>query len=469
MYKTVVDQTNKSPRLVILQFAMSNKRPSNYSSTPNKVRLIGEAAEAVFDDLARDDTFIRLGNDGLHLPSFKPYPNADARYREWDLRLNLPADDEARAIYVGDLLAALVDEYNKGTISSICVGGIEIGTVSSRSDYGKPHVHVAVIFKERRSLNAFFNGWKVDRTLGYYAAERNKQYPYSTWWMHHTKGFSKISQDPVDWCLLKKGTLPNDVNKQAKYVKRSETEKKQTLNESLMEMKSLFEMGKSDNEIFELLPSAFVRYGAKVRSIVRSGQGLEETEKVNDPHIWLYGAPGKGKTQLINFLFPDKYLKDLTTHFWNGFDPVKNRWVLLEDLDHEAVGKLGSNFFKQLTNEAGHRYDQKYEVGGMTVSCILVTANHNIREIFGATIKFCSETVVQAMQRRFLECDIENLLPQLGLKLINKYDQDLLKKKGNLDSSKLFIDWDYVRNEATGAPIQDPEYYRQKLRDFYYN
>ena len=119
-------------------------------------------------------------------------------------------------------------------------------------------------------------------------------------------------------------------------------------------------------------------------------------------------------------------------------------------------------------NEAGHRFDQKYEVGGHTVSTVIVTSNHTIKEIFNTVVKYYSEMVVQAMERRFLQCKIENLLVQLGMKMVSTYDMNLLKKAGNVDVSKLFIDWDYLRNEATGRPIKTPEQCYEVIRQFYY-
>lgn len=421
-----------------------------------------------YEDLENPDVQIQF-TDPFNKIKKRKGATRNERYREWDIRLNVPEDDEARAAYLGDIIANIASEFNTGTITSVLVSGVEIGTVSHRTDYGHHHVHVAVIFKERRSQMAIYKSWGVDTDkYAYWGDQRNPAFPYSGWWDHHTKEFSKISKDPKDWCLFKRGQLPSDYNKKRKYVVASKDEVSLTADERTRKIKEMFAEGASDKEVFERFPNAWVRMGARIKGLARAGERHVEKEKSSLPHLWVWGEPGTGKTQVIKWLFPEAHLKDLTTHFWNGFDPAVQKEVILEDLDHEAVQKLGSNFFKQLTNEAGYRYDQKYEVGGETVSVILVTSNHTVREIFGTVVKYASEVVVQAMERRFLQCNIEDLLRTLGLKLVSSYDRAILKKRGNLDASKLFCDWDYLRNEPTGEEVKAIDYYHDLIRDAFY-
>jgi hypothetical protein len=43
-----------------------------------------------------------------------------------------------------------------------------------------------------------------------------------------------------------------------------------------------------------------------------------------------------------------------------------------------------------------------------------------------------------------------------------------LKKEGNTDMSKLFLDWDYVTDTPTGKRLKEPAEYQQIIRDYFY-
>ena len=56
----------------------------------------------------------------------------------------------------------------------------------------------------------------------------------------------------------------------------------------------------------------------------------------------------------------------------------------------------------------------------------------------------------------------------LGLKIIPKYEIQVLKKQGNSDPGKLFMDWDYIADCPTGVAIKSPDDYAKLIKDIYY-
>ena len=70
--------------------------------------------------------------------------------------------------------------------------------------------------------------------------------------------------------------------------------------------------------------------------------------------------------------------------------------------------------------------------------------------------------------RRFWEVQVYEFLRLLQLKLVPKVERAALKKEGNEDVSKLFLDWDYVTDTPTGKKLKDPKEYQQIIRDYFY-
>lgn len=158
----------------------------------------------------------------------------------------------------------------------------------------------------------------------------------------------------------------------------------------------------------------------------------------------------------------------------------------MEDLDHEAVDRLGINFIKTVCDEAGFSVDQvsvllreaitydetlrfllqKYKTPQPARATILVTSNFTIPFIIpdGKGI----EENKAALMRRFYHVRIDAFLRFIGVKLLPKEERCKLNKDGNNDVSKLFISWDYMQDAPLCTPIQSPEFYRQAIRDIYY-
>ena len=139
---------------------------------------------------------------------------------------------------------------------------------------------------------------------------------------------------------------------------------------------------------------------------------------------------------------------------------------MLEDLDHEAVQKLSINFIKTICDEAGFAIDQKYKSPQLARTTVLVSSNFTIRDLVEEGAGY--DQNLAAIKRRFWEIRIHELLRLLQLKLVDKPTRAELKRNGNNDMSKLFMDWDYLTDSPTGRDIKSPMHYQQVLRDYFF-
>jgi len=386
-------------------------------------------------------------------------PAAKVQYttqdRQWDARFNVQTDDDLQR-----LLAAGKREFDAGRLRYLLVGGVEIGTRPYQDDYQVKHVHLCLIYHNRVSKSSILKNLDIKVGNGYYLVPRNRDLPYSGWRDHHTKEFSKV--DASNRVLLELGVLPDD-EAVKKKAGPSELEKKRKIDEILIDMRSLIEKGE-DKEAFNKYPRNYLIYGERVKAMVTQKKDFFKTN--GDPHIWVHGHPGSGKTALLSFVYPKYYKKNLHNKFFDLYDPEVHTHVMLEDLDHEAVERLSINFLKTICDESGFAVDQKYKTPQLTRTCVLVTSNFTITDIMNDGPGL--EENKAALYRRFWHVGIYNLLRVLGLKLLGKFDRMALQKEGNTDPSKLFITWDYAQDVPLCTPLQKPEHYQQLIKDSYY-
>ena len=378
-----------------------------------------------------------------------------AEDRQWDVRINIPTDE-----YLITLTENIMLEYVGGKFKYVLIGGLEIGTRPNQTDYKVRHVHIAVVFYNRASKSSILKNWGIVEGHGYYMVPRNRSLPYSGWRNHHIKDFSKI--DTEKNIIYEAGELPRDA-KEAR-VDKSPEEKKRKVDEILVDMRSMMELGQ-DDEVFKKYPRNYVIYGARIKAMVHQKANFFGTRK--DPHIYVYGYPGTGKTSIMKFLYPNLYKKDLSNRFFDLYDETRHTHVMLEDLDHENVEKLGIQFLKTLCDENGFPIDQKYKTPQITRTTVLVTSNFTIPEIIPDDQKGVEQTKA-ALFRRFWHVRIDNLLRLLGIKLIDKWDRKKLQQEGNEDVTKLYLSWDYVQDIPTGLPLKSFEEYQEIIRVEYY-
>lgn len=375
--------------------------------------------------------------------------------RQWDCRFNVQTEE-----YLETILAAIKSENEKGKFKWIFVSGVEIGTRPYQDDYEVKHVHIGVIFHNRASKSSIIKNWRICEGNGYYLVPRNRNLPYSGWRSHHAKIDTKV--DPESLILFEAGELPTETVVRGTAL--GPEEKKRKIDEILIDMRKMIEDGKVE-EAWKKYPRNFITYGERLKAMV--SQKRDFFKNKGDPHMWVFGYPGTGKTAVLSFVYPNTYKKNLHNKFFDLYDPTIHDHVMLEDLDHEAVERLSLNFLKTICDEAGFAVDQKYKTPQLSRTCVLVSSNFQIGDLIPTDVGGFEENKA-ALLRRFWHINIYGLLRLLGLKLRPKSERNDLKKAGNDDMSKLFIAWDYLTDCPTGLPLKDPVDYQEMIRDAYY-
>ena len=383
--------------------------------------------------------------------------------RQWDIRINVQDDD-----YLETLVTNIILENAAGKFKYILVGGLEIGTRPTHSDYKVRHFHAAAMYNNRISKASIIKNWGIIEGNGYYMVPRNRELPMSGWREHHIKEHSKVDPTTTEGLIIyEQGELPRDQKKRAAPVLRSDKEKKMKTDEIIKDMRRLIEEGKAD-EAFNTYPRNFMQYGEKLKSMVHQKKKSFFGKHV-DPHVYLYGYPGSGKTSLLSFVYPKLYRKDLQNRFFDLYDEELHTHMILEDLDSNNVERLGVQFLKTICDEAGFTIDQKYKTPQTTRCTILVTSNQNLDGLLNNVDDLKDvENTKRALARRFLQLRVDQLQRMLGVKLISDYERRQLKKEGNEDPSKLYLSWNYNLDSPTGLPLKTPEEYQKVIRDFAY-
>nr|UQB76452.1 nonstructural protein [Flumine parvovirus 7] len=387
--------------------------------------------------------------------AFVPFHAID---REWDARFNVPTDAD-----VDLLLGNIKAEANSGKYRYVMVSGIEVGTKPYQPDYLIRHVHVAFVFINRVTKSSILKNLQIKQDLGYYLVPRNRALPYSGWVKHHQKKESKLDESSLK--LYEHGTLPLDkTDVSAQITKRSDAEKKRKLDDIIIEMKEMIERG-DDDEAFKKFPRNYLTYGEKLKSIIHQRRDFLKTN--GDPHIWVHGGPGDGKSAVMEVVYPENYNKNLDTRFFDRYDTSTHSHVLLQDVDHATVEKLGVQFLKSICDESGYPIDQKFKTPQIVRLTVLVTSNFTIDNVVPHDMKGRRENLA-ALERRFFQVNIRDLLRLLGLKLLSKYEIAQLKREGNTDARAIFMAWDYLRDAPTGDKLKDPAVYQEMIREAYY-
>lgn len=381
--------------------------------------------------------------------------------RQWDIRVNVQEDDYLQLIVENVML-----EYSNGKFKYVLIGGLEIGDKPTHSDYKVRHFHAAVIFHNRASKGSIIKNWGIREGNGYYMVPRNRELPYAGWKDHHTKLATKIDTSPKGLTILELGELPKDTNKRKEPTFRSDNEKRMKVDDILIDMRKLIEDNKEE-EAWKLYPRNYLQYGEKLKSIIHQKTKNFFNEK-RDPHIYLYGFPGSGKTSLMKWLYPNTYKKDLQNRFFDLYNDKVHTHIMLEDLDMDNIEKLSVQFLKTICDEAGFTIDQKYKTPQPTRSTILITSNYSIEQIITTDNTSDVETTKRALFRRFFHVRVDALHRLLGVKMIGDYERKRLKKDGNEDPKLLYMDYDYIRDMPTGLPLKPVGEYQTIIRDYYY-
>lgn len=383
-----------------------------------------------------------------------PYHTTD---RQWDCRINVQTPE-----YLDHIVSNIKLENERGKFKYILISGVEVGTRPYQSDYQIRHVHIAAIFNNRSTKSSILQKWGIIEGNGYYLVPRKRDLPYSGWREHHIKEYSKVS--PNELIIFECGQLPADTA--SKPTMKSENEKKRKVDEILIDLHELIEEGRED-EAFTKFPRTFLQYGEKIKA--RLKQKKQFVGDTRNPHIWLHGYPGTGKTSIMALLYPNYYKKNLDNKFFDLYDPTIHTHVLLEDLDPDAIEKrISIQFLKTICDEQGFAVDQKYKTPQLARTTVLVTSNYSIDAVIPHDMTQGVSETKAALRRRFWELRVDALLKVLGIKLIDKQERKKLKSDGNEDVRKLFMTWDYLNDMPACEPLKTAEEYQAILREAFY-
>ena len=130
------------------------------------------------------------------------------------------------------------------------------------------------------------------------------------------------------------------------------------------------------------------------RGFLRS---LGPVERPNVACVWLYGAPGRGKSRVAHEVLSRAFLKEPKTKWWNGY--LGEKTVIIDDFAPESIDL---NHFLRWFDRYGCPIETK---GGMTylqADKFIVTSNFTPAQVYENK----SVVELQALGRRIKCCEV---------------------------------------------------------------
>lgn len=219
---------------------------------------------------------------------------------------------------------------------------------------------------------------------------------------------------------------------------------------------NLIELSKAQkwDELERLYPGDWIRQGAKLKSLYWTQKPTEKPSHVE--HLWIWGSPGTGKSNIVEVLFPGYYYKR-PDEDWTGY--TKQETVYIGDLDPISFQHIGYQNLKVWADPQGFNANRKYGGGEhIIINRLVVTSNFRIWECMKPGVQGYGP-MLAAIQRRFREIHISQLLKENNLKLRSPIELEILKANKNHDYSKCFQPID------DNTPLYELELNQQEITD----
>lgn len=150
-------------------------------------------------------------------------------------------------------------------------------------------------------------------------------------------------------------------------------------------------------------PKEYVAHYNKWKSIAKDHMKPPAALKTLE-NLWVHGPTGTGKTRYYRELYPDAYLKDADTKWWDGYDPDVHSTVIIDDFDKYHI-KQGYHLKIWADH---HPFKAETKGGAMMIRPlrIIVTSNYCIEDIWD------DSTTTEPLKRRFKE-ELKDTIPPL--------------------------------------------------------
>jgi hypothetical protein len=178
----------------------------------------------------------------------------------------------------------------------------------------------------------------------------------------------------------------------------NKTEQKQLQIEDWNTARDLAKKGLFD----DIRSDLYIRYKNAFHSIARDAY-VCPNDLSNVCGRWIYGKSGAGKSKMARELYPDAYMKNPTTKWWDGYQNQEH--VILDDFDKYMKGQ--AYYLKIWSDRYSFPAETKGSCAMIRPSIICITSQYHPTEIWD------DEETLEAIRRRFrmtylVEGSVEN-------------------------------------------------------------
>lgn len=339
--------------------------------------------------------------------SSNPTTKSDAITQKWGSHFHLTLRDPTDE-FLEKLHSTLQDLIATGYITYYGAG--------KETKESKIHVHVALgttyctrITTITNRLRLFSAGKKQGWSSYYLRPIYQSSSPQQNY-EYCTKGTLLYSEGEVDIPKSKKGrTATSDRN--AECIRLAKVQDWESIE--------------------QLYPGHWIRNGARLKGLYLRQDPPKDQGFDHNKHLWIFGPSGKGKTSIVEYLYPNHY-KKRSDPDWLGWDAKyePHKVILINDLDLCGMSRLGVDHLKELCDPQGFNANKKYAGGDViNPSLVIVTSNFTIGDCLQPDMPGRHEQII-ALRRRFRMVLADDFIRENGVVMCTKEEIEYSKKVG---------------------------------------